>query len=301
MKQQNEFTEEENLNGKNSKRNKLYFAGGLFIGIIPFLFVVYLLLGPLVRIIKKDYLSNTMYIVSDKLNIRSDIEKRAYIIGSFKYGDEVKVYKTFNNEWAEVSVEEKKGYMSLEYLVSPEMFHQIDGMYGNDNAKKYVKKTIYRKAISTYLTENNYTTNIPDNIRRKLYGKDDKREAWQIFTEPWRSKYNTFCYGDYDGDKKQDAAFILKNINTGQRRLIVLSLKTKIPGKFSKLIYSKDLTEDWFFIKNVKKGYRMIVNNEKKRLELDGIIIGTNRAKSLNDAEELLIYNGKDFESHKQP
>ncbi len=281
-------------------RNKIYFTSGLFFGIIPFLYIVYLLLGPVVKVIQKDFGSKDMYIISETLNIRSDKSNNSYVIGSYKYGTKVKVYDTFDNQWAEVSVGKKKGFMSLEYLVSPETFYLIDGMFGNDLAQKNISKTAYKKAIATYLRDNNYISNIPPDIRKELYGNKENKEVWQIFAEEGHPKFNSFCYGNFNGNKAPDAAFVIKNINTGKTKLIVLEINTETPGRYCNLLYTKDLKENWFFIKTAYKGQKFMIDTTKKRIILDGILIGTNRNSDLNDKERLLIYDGHEFNIYPQ-
>lgn len=285
---------------KSTVKKRVIFVSGLFFGIIPFLFIVYLLLGPLVRVIQKDFSSKKMITISENLNIRSDKNKNSYVIGSYPFGTEVEVYDVFDNNWAEVSVGDKKGYMSIEYLVLPETFYIIEGMFGNENAKKLIASTKYRKAISNYLKANNYTSKIPKSEIEKLYGKDADKEMWQIFAEPAKSEFNSFCYGDYNGDKDRDAAFILTNIKTGERKLIILEINKYVPGKFGNLLGSKDLNEDFLFIKNISKRTKMIVNDSLQRIETDGILIGTNRSKSFNDIDTLMIYNGRYFDYFPQ-
>ena len=289
-----------NITEPTSRNTKIWFVSGLFFGIIPFIFIVYLLMGPLVRVIKKDFSSETMITISDNLRIRSDKDKNAYVIGSYPFGTEVKVYKVFDNNWAEVSVGDKKGYMSFEYLVLPETFYTIEGMFGNENAKKLIASAKYRKAIARYLKSNNYISKIPRDEREKLYGKDSEKEMWQIFAEPPKAEFNSFCYGDYNGDSKRDAAFILTNIKTGKRKLIVLRIDTEIPGKYGSLIGSKDLTEDYLFVKNIPKRSKMIINDSLQRINIDAVLIGTNREKAFNDTYTLMLFEGKDFKFFPQ-
>ena len=284
----------------NSLKSKAIFVGGILFGIIPFIFIVYLLLGPVIKVIQKDFSSTKMIVISEELNIRSDKIKSSYVIGSYPYGTEVNVYEVFDNDWAEVSINEKKGYMSFEYLVLPETFYIIDGMYGNENAKELISSTKYRIAISTYLTNNNFTSKIPITEREKLYGKDDQKEVWQIFAEDRKAKYNTFCFGDYNGDKKNDAAFIITNVKTGNRKLIILNIETEIKEKYGDLITFKDLENDYQFIKCAPERSRMIINDSLQRTGVDAILLGTNRDKSLNDIPELMIYNGKTFDFYLQ-
>ena len=291
---------EKDIIPKNPLKRKAIFVSGILFGIIPFFFIVYLLLGPVIKVIQKDFSSKKMMVISEELNIRSDKEKSSYVIGSYPYGTEVNVYEVFDNDWAEVSIDEKKGYMSFEYLVLPETFFIIDGMYGNENAKEMISSTKYRKAISTYLTNNNFTSKIPITEREKLYGKDDHKEVWQIFAESKKAYYNTFCYGDYNGDKKNDAAFIITNIENGKRKLIVLNIETEIKEKYGDLITFKDLDEDYQFIRHVPVQSRKIINDSLQRTGVDAILLGTNRDRSFNDIPELMIYNGKTFDFYLQ-
>lgn len=284
----------------NSLKSKAIFVSGILFGIIPFLFIVYLLLGPVIKVIQKDYSSKKMIVISEELNIRSDKIKSSYVIGSYPYGTEVNVYEVFDNDWAEVSIGDKKGYMSFEYLVLPETFYIIDGMYGNENAKELISSTKYRIAIPTYLTNNNFTSKIPISEREKLYGKNDHKEVWQIFAEDRKAHFNTFCYGDYNGDNKNDAAFIITNAKNGMRKLIVLNIETEIKEKYGDLITSIDLDEDYLFMRHVPERSKMIINDSLQRIGVDGILLGTNRDKSLNDIPELMLYNGKTFNFHSQ-
>ncbi|MCF6183803.1 MAG: SH3 domain-containing protein [Bacteroidales bacterium] len=285
---------------KESIKRQTLFISGLLFGIIPFLFIIYLLIGPLIKVIKKDFSSETMITISENLRIRSDKDKNAYVIGSYPFGTKVEVYQVFDNNWAEVSIGNKKGYMSFEYLVLPETFYIIEGMFGNDNAKKLIASTKYRIAISNYLKSNNYTTKISKSEREKLYGKNSKKEMWQIFAEPPKAEFNSFCYGDYNGDSQRDAAFILTNIKSGKRKLIVLEVNNDIAGRYGNLIGTKDLNEDYVYIKNIPKRTKMIVRDSLQRIDVDAVLLGVNRSKSFNDTDTLMIYNGRDFDYFPQ-
>lgn len=283
-----------------SKKSKLAFISASTFGLTAFVFIAYLLLGEIISVIKKDFSSETMIVVSESLNIRSDKNKDAYVIGKYPFGTEVQVYNVFDNNWAEVSIKDKKGYMSFEFLVLPENFYLIEGMFGNENAKQLIKSVKYRKAISNYLKNSGFTSEMPKSEREKLYGKDDNKEVWQIFAEDKKSNFNTFCFGDYNGDKNKDAAFIITNIKTGKRKLIILNIETKISQKYGKLITSKDLKEDYLFIKNIPRRTKMILNDTIQKTPVDAILIGTNREKNFNDIPKLMLYNGKTFDIYSQ-
>jgi uncharacterized protein YgiM (DUF1202 family) len=279
----------------------LFFKHGVFWGVVPFLFVLFLFLGPVVKIIHKDLNSTQMYIISESLNIRSDKSKDAYVIGTYKYGTQVNVYSIYQNKWAEVSIGKKKGYMSVEYLVSPETFYLIDGMFGNKIAKENITQTAYKKAIATYLSENGYISDMPDDIKRQLYGRKAKHmQVWQIFGLPSSSLYNSFAYGDFNGDRKTDAAFVIRNKDTEKTKLIILNINTLSTHKFGNLLYSMDLPENWYYIKLAPRGTKYKIGGKNQVLPIDGLLIGSNRAPGLKDPVNLLLFDGEKFQLYLQ-
>ena len=58
-------------------------------------------------------------VTANKLNVRDEASKAGEIIGSFKKGDEVKVDE-INGDWATVNVNGEVGYISMQYLSTPE-------------------------------------------------------------------------------------------------------------------------------------------------------------------------------------
>ncbi len=124
--------------------------------------------------------------------------------------------------------------------------------------------------------------------------------------------YNSVAYGDFDGDYVQDAAFVLRNPDTDNQLLVILSFDKKDPLNKSKAIYEKELGAPWLFIRKAIKGSRWYLNNKvkeaidegekpvKSRIKIDGIIISSNRNRNLHDPVILLLYNGETFETHAQ-
>ena len=84
------------------------------------------------------------------------------------------------------------------------------------------------------------------------------------------------------------------------RKLIVLNIETEIKEKYGDLITFIDLNEDYLFMRHVSERSKMIINDSLQRIGVDGILLGTNRDKSLNDIPELMLYNGKTFNFHSQ-
>ncbi len=290
-----------NIFHKNDEKNHASTVTVVVFGIVPILFIIYLLLAPVVRVVQKDLKAQTMYIISDNLNLRSDKSPNAYVIGNYDYGTPVKVYNIYDGQWAEVSVGRKKGYMSLEYLVPPKIFYLIDGLFGNDLAKKVIRKTAYKKAIANYFLQNGLVTKMPEKVKIQLYGRKAKdKPAWQLFVLPGNPKFNSYAYGDFNGDKKTDAAFVITNLDTKQNRLIVLSINT-VGQNYGQTLYEKDLKHNWLYIRLARKGWRYYVNGQKVRLPLDGLLIGSNRDTALHDTTKLLLYDGQEFKLYPQP
>ncbi len=290
-----------NIFSPKREKNHASTATVVIFGIVPILFIIYLLLAPVVRIVQKDFKAKTMYIISDNLNLRSDRSPNAYVIGNYDYGTPVKVYNIYDNKWAEVAVGRKKGYMSLEYLVPPKIFYLIDGLFGNELAKKVIRKTAYKKAIANYFLTNGLVTKMPDDVKKQLYGRKAKNKpTWQLFVLPGKPKFNSYAYGDFNGDNKTDAAFVITNLKNKQNRLIILSINN-VGQNYGQTLYSKDLSHNWYYIRLAHKGWKYYINGQKTRIPLDGLLIGSNRDTALHDTTKLLLYDGQEFKLYPQP
>lgn len=285
---------------KKSGNKKIMVIGGALLGLIPLLFLVYLLVVPMISVLKDEMKSKEMYVIAKKIILRSDKNTNSYKLGSFSYGTQVSVYST-EKEWAEITVGEQKGYMSTEYLVDKKTFYEIEGVYGDKISRKYITSTRCKTAIVRYLNEKGYMSNVPEDLREEFYGENHNKSVWQIFSET-RGSYNSFCFADFNGDFRGDAAFIFKNTDTEERRLVVFSFDKTHPNEKSKDIFEMELKDPWFFIRKAYKGSWRNLNEsrKKKKIGIDGILIGSNRNRSFDDPIRLLLYNGKEFEIHDQ-
>ncbi len=291
-----------------SKNKKKVILGGIFLGAIPILFLIYIVLGPILSVLQKDLTAEEMYVISDGVNVRSQAEKTSFKLGRIEYGTKLLVYK-IEEEWAEVLIEGHKGYVSKKYIGTPQTFYMLEGLFGDDRSKKRMNKTQYRLAILRYLKGKGYLTKIPDEYKEFFEDEDLNKEVFQIFSEPGKSKYNSTAYGDFDGDFVWDAAFVLKNPDTEKKLMVILSFDKNDPLSKSKSIFEMELEEPWIFIRRKAKGNRCYLNNSeiesdaepvKTKIKIDGIGIGTNRNRNLNDPVNLLLYNGENFEIHEQ-
>ena len=288
----------------NGKDKKKVILGGIFLGAVPVLFIIYLVLGPLLSVLKEDLSAEEMYVISDGVNVRAKGEKNAFKMGRIKYGTKVLVYN-INEKWAEVLIDGQKGYVWNEYIAKPRTFYLLEGLFGDKSSKIRLGKTQYRLGILRYLDEKGYITKIKDEHKEFFEDEDLDKEVYQIFSEPGKSKYNSTTFGDFDGDYIWDAAYVLKNPQTEKKLLVILSFDKNAPLTNSKSIFEMELDEPWFYIKRAAKKGRWYLNetaDDKKRfkskIKIDGISIGTNR--NLKDPISLLLYNGSEFEIHEQ-
>jgi len=272
----------------------------LTLGIVPLIFIAYLVVTPLFLIVKQDIQAYDMFVISDYVNVRTNPEKDALKMGEIYFGTEVLVYN-IENSWAEVLIEGQKGFIHEDFLGTPELFYKIDGLFGDEASMKRVPKLNYKIAIVNYLDSLGYLPNIKNKYKNKFNEVDLKKDRFQIFSEKRGSKFNTSAFADFDGDFVWDVAVVLKNINTETNHLVILSFDKKDPRNKNKAIFSMELEEEHYYIRRVKKRhYRYMYDKDgektKQRIPLAAIEIGTNRNRNLNDTEYILIYNGKKFE-----
>ncbi|MBN1252121.1 MAG: SH3 domain-containing protein [Bacteroidales bacterium] len=282
------------------KKSKKIIIGRLALGIIPLLFIVYLVIGPVFQIIKQDILAENMYIISDFVNVRAKADTKSLKMGKIDFGTEVLVYN-IKNEWAEVLIDGQKGYIHQDFIGNANTYYKLDGLFGDNLSARKLSKLNYKLAIIRYLDSAGYISNIKDGYKKEFSDEDLNKEKLQIFSPKYGSRYNSVDFADFNGDFSIDIAIVFKNINTGKNHLVILGFDKHDPLNKSKEIYSMDLMEDWYFIRTIKKRNKKYLTNkegliEKQRIPIDAIEIGTNRNKELNDTEYLLIYNGEKFE-----
>jgi hypothetical protein len=287
-----------------TKKDKKKVIGGLLLGAIPLIFILYLVLGPVLHILTKDMNAKEMYVISEYVNVRATSDINSLKMGKVDYGTKLLVYE-IKEGFAEVLIEGQKGFVSSEFIADPAIFYSIDGLFGDDKAENMLTNTKYKLALIRYLESKGYMSNIPEEIQTKIYGAKQNKEVYQIFSEPKGSQFNSSVIADFDGDFKSDAAFIIKNINLDTKILVIFSFDDKEPLKNSKVIYESEIDRPWNFIKLAKKGLKFQMADgksepEKVKIPVNGLIMGSNRAKDLNDPEFLIIYNGQKFDTIEQ-
>ena len=287
------------------KRDKKKVIGGLLLGAIPLLFILYLVLGPVLHILSKDLSAKEMYVISEFVNVRATSDINSLKMGKAQYGTKLLVYD-IKKDFAEVLIDGQKGFVSSEFIADPSTYFSIEGLFGDNHAESLITSTKYKLGLLRYLESKGYISNIPEEIKNKQSGDQSKKEAYQIFIEPRGSHFNASVFSDFDGDFQNEAAFVLKNVNSDKKILVILWFDKKDPLKLSKAIYETEL-KPWYFIKLAKKGTKYQLGSEvvvkgkkpeKFKIPVNGLIIGSNRSKDINDPEYLLLYNGDKFEMH---
>lgn len=283
-------------------KNKKKVIGGLILGAIPLLFIIYLVLGPLLHILSKDLSASEMYVISEWVNVRATADINSLKMGKVDYGTKLLVYE-INDDWAEVLIDGQKGFVASKFIADPATYYEIEGLFGDERTAKTLTNSKYKLALIRYIESNNFTTYIPEDIQMEYFPDAENKEVFQVFSEPRGSRFNYSAFADFDGDFRWDAAFVLKNRETDAKKLVIFSFDKNDPLEHSKVIYDQDIEQPWYFIRLAKKGERYYIDDKDKKtkLPINAILIGSNRNKNLNDPEYLLMYDGETFKSYEQP
>ena len=149
------------------------------------------------------------YYTFTNLNLRTsqDSESKTNILTMLPYGTEVIAYEK-DFLWARVKANGAKGFVSSRHLISKIQFGLLDGVWGNEDAKKCLGATRYRLAVLDYL-------------QRKGYSSGSR--GWQIYANPYGSRLNTVVYPKMclPENDFEDLVFIITNNLDHERRLVV--------------------------------------------------------------------------------
>jgi len=262
---------------------------------------------------KRDQEAARKYIIANTYKLRASRflnDNDLNIVKSFKYGQEVLVYNE-DPEWAEVKIIDKNsnneytGYFGFpkRYLSSKKEFYEIDGIYGNSEARKLITGSYSKTAIINYLHNNNLMTDIPERIQLELYNKVKNNPVWQVYGYPKDSKFNSVVSAKLtESDDLCLAVILTEKEDKSNRKLLIFSFDKENDNK-EKLLYSEKFSSEYDGIKILWKGSRQFLGKKnrgrkiKSKLKYHAIQLGKNNAEDGN--REIIYFDGVDFIKYK--
>lgn len=148
-------------------------------------------------------------------------------LGSVPYGSELITYE-FGPEWSHVKVnasdKEKRleGYVSSLYLINKTDFYLLHSIFGDEESKLDIATAKCRTALLNYFKGNRFIGKMTPAALAES-GLDivpDDTNQWQVFTRKEKPNSTYFRKLIDPHSKYSDFAVIIKNINTGERRLL---------------------------------------------------------------------------------
>ena len=244
---------------------------------------------------KIDKNASKRYVLANNLNLRysQSTASPANIIKEIPYGTKVLVYSE-DSLWAKVKVNGVEGYMGLpfRYLADKKTFYETDGIYGNIEARDIIKSSYVKRAIVDYLSNNNYSGLIPDNVQLELYGEIRNVPIWQVFGYDKDAEFNIFGGSKLTGTDEWCAVIIMSNLQKNQKKILIFSYNDQ---DIASLIYEDDFPPDYDGIKIVSsKRVNKIIGRNSIPYSVPVIIYGVNDVFS-ELKQKALFYDGSNF------
>ncbi len=149
-------------------------------------------------------------------------------LGTLQYGSELIVYN-YSNDWAYVkSTSGKKGYVASDFLMEKKDFYILNSIWGDSESRAVISTSKCRRALLNFYKSNGLVGVINSYAWNEAFPGDDLSDydsGWQVFCMPKKSKYNYVYYArlTYQKSKFTDFCVILRNVNTGMRKIVVFS------------------------------------------------------------------------------
>lgn len=190
---------------------------------------------------KRDAEAPRYYVCPSTLKIRRTpfFDGDANVVGRVSYGTELIVYDSIPGEYFKCKFCPRKangkvikdqvieGYVHYKYLLPKDDFFLLNSIFGNDDAKKMLSETRYKKALLEIYKRNNYIGNLTkEQVDRYGLSTDLLRDAkgrYQVFCRNVKaSSNNVYRSRKYQKDSKYlDAAIILDNLDDPDNRLLL--------------------------------------------------------------------------------
>ena len=150
-------------------------------------------------------------------------------LGSLPYGTELITYSA-GSEWCNVKVNSvgnplngQVGYVAAPYVLGQSDFFLLNSIFGDNDSKVIIKTAKCRKALLDYYKNSGYIGKLAQDEANALgLPSPTSDNQWQVFCKQESSKKNNVYYARlYDRSSKfTDFAVIIKNINSGDRKLL---------------------------------------------------------------------------------
>ena len=172
-----------------------------------------------------------MYVLPNILKLRNSqsMVSDGNIIKKIPYGSEVVVYSLDSN-WANVHVGDDKGFMGFPYkfLVDKKTFFEIDGIFGNKEARELVATSYLKHVLRKYFETHNMSGIIPPEIQTQFPEISTKnKDIWQIFAANQNAKYNVQAIGKVTGIDTSCFAVIIKNVKDQSKKILIFQFDEK--------------------------------------------------------------------------
>lgn len=150
-------------------------------------------------------------------------------IGSIPYGTELITYD-YGHEWSEVKVnsvntegKKLKGYIASPFILEKSDFFLLNSIFGDTDSKIVIETSKCRRALLNYFKGQNYIGRLSAEETAELgLPMPTQDNQWQVYCLPKDVTTNNVYYKRVlrKDSKFTDFAVIIKNINTGDRKLL---------------------------------------------------------------------------------
>jgi hypothetical protein len=219
------------------------------------------------------------HVIEDKQLLLAGDSLNAEPIEVLNYGETVKVLNFSARPakdgiyWIKVySLRGNAGYVPKSSLEIPQIYRQINSVFGNTLAGTMVPSK-YKRALRKFFIQNNMMS--------------QNYTSWKLFAEPKKDfEYSTISEGDFNNNSIPDFACVIGNIETNQYKLLIF---------FDNLTeyYSVDYKNTAVKIKKVEKdknGGKWFMGETFKHRDEAGIFSEIQKFDYLL-SEGLLLYN----------
>ena len=298
---------EEEAEGKRKRSQKSILAFGV-VGI----FIVALLIAyfGFYKPYQYDKSLERRYVIANNLNLRhnTNTSSKSNILTLVPYGTEVKIIETFKEDeltWAKVKVDlakngetiEYEGYLGGydKYMSDKKFYYEVDGIYGNPEARKLVLETEVKKALVGYLNQIGARGKMNEARQVEIYGKVNDSPEFQVFGIDKDLKFTIIGSGKFLGNTENCTAVILTNLKSQERTLEIF--------KFDKNdnwthIYQTPFPSEYDGVRRLSKNKWVYIKTEKgsKRITTKtySLVYGVNDSFSILK-QKILMYNGTTF------